>query len=107
MKSRLALVKAGRVQAGWDSEGGGVPPSLESIGCMTQLQKDKLVDSLLGHHNFLSKDVKNILVANGIRFIYDYMDFMISDPQSPHNEDSCLEDLAAANHFLKQVRTSS
>ena len=63
------MMKSGRVMYGWPQDDGGIPPKLENIKTYQTDQGKirKFVNELLGKHTELGRDMKNLLVANGMR----------------------------------------
>ena len=90
----VSMVRTGKALAGWVSGNTstqftcGKPPSLDDI--ITESDKvNGFVTSLLGHKVNLSNDVKNLLVANMLRFYQNFIDFLKKDPcQTYKSEES-------------------
>ena len=83
--TKRSMVKTGKALAGWcagNAESGytsGKPLSLSHI-TSDEEKVDGFVSSLLGHKTLLDRDVKRLLVANGLRFYDDFVMFLGKDP---------------------------
>jgi hypothetical protein len=84
--SNEASIVTARVLGGWKTQvgsdkyiGGRAPKLLPSCP-EEKKQIDHLCKCLLGHQVHVSEDVKMILIANGIRFYDDFVDFLRKEP---------------------------
>ena len=104
VKTKTSMVKTGKVLGGWsysgaDQETSGKPPSMSNIKTNKE-SVQPFVDSLLGRYTFLSKDVKELLVANGIRFYKAFVELLMKEPGQKYSERYTLH----LNHsFVKEV----
>ena len=89
---------------GWPNDKGGVPPDLKNIKTSPE-KVMKFVQELVGHHDNISLDVRKLLVANGIRWYTDFVEFLKADPG---NRFSSTEDFTKktflCSAFMKQWR---
>ncbi len=87
------MVTTGKALGGWPNHQAGspsfgtagCPPSLESIGSNKE-NVQKFVDHLLGQYTFLSKDIKHLLVANGVRFYKPFVEFLTHEPSGKYKD---------------------
>lgn len=96
------MMKSGRVMYGWPQDDGGIPPKLENIKTYQTDQGKirKFVNELLGKHTELGRDMKNLLVANGMRFFDDYIKLMLDEPSHMYSN---LHDLLEKDVFVNKV----
>ena len=90
------MAKSGRAMYGWPNDKGGVPPDLKNIKTSPE-KVMKFVQELVGHHDNISLDVRKLLVANGIRWYTDFVEFLKADPG---NRFSLTEDFTKKNLFM-------
>jgi hypothetical protein len=83
---------------GSDLFSGGDPPNLDDIKTKKGSVND-FVNALLGHHTHVKEEVKRILVANGIRFYSDFVEFLRKEPLGKYDTESKLD----ANPFIREV----
>ena len=95
----------GKLLAGWSKDGketettAGCPPKLDASKWSTT-QMSNFVDSLLGHNQHVSRKVKYFLVANGLRFLNQFTEFMNLELSGKFK---CKGDLIAKNTFYNRV----
>ncbi len=101
----------GKALSGWTVGGNGdnfcsgVPPTFHSIKHLTQKRTiNKVVDHLVGHRNDISLEMKNLLVANGIRFIDDLESELELEPFGKYKN----HEMRCINHaFIRKVRSKN
>lgn len=75
------MMKSGRAMYNWPAEDGGIPPTFDSINDETSRNKvHAFVENLLGHHQGISRELKYLLAANGVRLFRDYVQVLKDDP---------------------------
>ena len=83
------MIKSGRAISGWYRKsnniesGGGNPPNLKDI--TTQKEKVSEFMIVLFEHHKLSDKVKNILLANGMRFFQKFLCFLQREPKGKYD----------------------
>lgn len=83
--------KAGKVLAGWSNGNDdarftcGCPPTCSDI--VTEKEKvQSFIESLMGHNNHVPKAVKEILVANMLRFWDDFIEILDKEPNGKYKD---------------------
>jgi len=105
----LSQRKSGLVMAGWGTTTDigikctkGQPPNLDSI----TTNRDKLHSfrvMLIGHRPGLHRTLKNILLANCLRFYDDFITFLMKEPNGKYKT---MELIASANPFVNKVNNA-
>ena len=95
-----SMKKSGRAMSGWPVNDGGIPPNLDKVTNTSRSTMDKFVDHLLGSHKGLSKDLKYLLVANGIRFFSDFIKVLEKEPSKKY---SSIDDMKTKHVFVNRV----
>jgi len=89
----------------WPTDDGGIPPTFDSISDKKTMRPKlrKLVKELLGHHEGIDDDLKDLLVANGIRFFNDYLQVLEDEPLGKF-KDKGLDHKKTNDMFVNKVR---
>lgn len=99
--SKKSMIRCGKSLAGWSlsSDGrnyvGGLSPSLLSIDANPGTV-DKFRDTLLGNSKYLDNDVKDLLLADGLRWYKPFLKFLMTDPFTLYKSE---EDVLAKHPF--------
>lgn len=107
---RVSTVMTGLQIAGWDSNVNdipqGVPPSLEEVPptVVSQAKVDKFVDALLGSHTAISYHVRRHIVAVGMCYYRDYVEFMQKEPSSKYATYESLVTKAPFALYIESAR---
>jgi hypothetical protein len=102
--SAMSMSKSGKVMYGWnlnklgDNFMGGSPPNLDDI-TVEKIKLEKFMQSLLGHSK-LPRDIKRILLANGLRFYDDFVQLVMKEPRGKF---STMEKLKEHHFFVRNV----
>lgn len=81
MSTKTSMMKSGRVLYNWPKNEGGIPPTFDHIKDATAKKKVRVfVDALLGQHSGISKELKYIFAANGVRFFADFLKVLEDEP---------------------------
>ena len=72
------MSKSGRSINGWPSTDGGVPPTFNHV-TTSRHKIPKFIDELLGHTK-VTDDMKELLVANALRFYADFCTILSHEP---------------------------
>ena len=94
----LSMRKSGKVLAGWtsgnddSSHTSGCPPTLDSISKSDKAKVSLFVKTLLGDHKHIKAGVKELLVANMMRFWNDFLAIIEEDPEGRYHavRDHCF-----------------
>ena len=95
-----SMLKSGRAMYGWPKDKGGNPPKLSSI-ITSKGKVHAFVDNLLGRHENISVDVKQLLVANALRFYPDFIKLLMDDPTGKYENEN---DILTKHPFVNRVR---
>ncbi|GFH48135.1 hypothetical protein CTEN210_04611 [Chaetoceros tenuissimus] len=107
---RVSTVMTGLQIAGWDSNVNdipqGVPPSLDEVPptVVNHAKVDKFVEALLGSHGSISYHVRRHIVAVGMGFYQDYVEFMQKEPSSKYATYESLVSKAPFAHYVESAR---
>ena len=88
-----SLMRSGKTLAGWtvtyghNQIHGGITPTLTAIDTDNIDAIYKFRDALLGTDDSLSYHVKNILLANGLRFLNDFLLLLLKDPKKQYTSE--------------------
>lgn len=107
---RVSTVMTGLQIAGWDSNVSdipqGVPPTLDEVPStvVSQAKVEKFVEALIGSHVSISYNVRGHIVAVGMCYYQDYVEFMKKEPSSKYATYESLVSKAPFAHYVESAR---